>query len=159
MPHRTRQLAVVILGLVSCKDPFTVSDCPDEVQITVSDGPSPEIEWTPRCHLFQLRVESTWERSTEWVITGLVRYRTCGDGRCDTHYNTLYPPIRYGVLPNDAIQAFPLPSDPTPTLNAGWPYTVRLSRSPAAVREVWLAEHTFYATAAPTTPQASPSPN
>jgi hypothetical protein len=151
MPHRTRQLlAVVILVLLSCKNPFQVSDCPDELQITVGEGPTPEIDWTPRCHLFELSVESVYERSNEWTITGRVKYRTCGDGRCDTYYNTLYPPIRYGAVPRDASQAFPLSSDPTPTLNIGWPYTVRLSRSPAPAREVWLAESTFYATAAPT---------
>jgi len=151
MPQRTRQLFLVaFLAVISCTNPLDVSDCPDQVQITISTGPTPEIDWTPRCHLSQLAVESVYERSNEWIIIGRVKYRTCGDGRCDTYFNTLYPPIRYGMVPHDASQAFPLPSDPTPRLNIGWPYTVRLARSPAPTGEVWLAEFTFNATSATT---------
>ena len=50
MSHRTLAILMVgLLAVISCGDPLAVSDCPDQVQISVGAGTTPEIDWTPRC--------------------------------------------------------------------------------------------------------------
>src|SRR5437867_3891214 len=110
MAYRTRDLLLIgLLGVVSCRDPFAVSDCPDDVEITVSAGTTPEIDWTPRCHLAVLSLVSEYERSNVWSISGRRHDYTCADNTgCASPLNTLYPPIRYNVVPRDAFQDFPI---------------------------------------------------
>ena len=154
MAYRTRDLLLIgLFGVVSCRDPFALSDCPDDIEITVSAGTTPEIDWTPRCHLAVLYLVSEYERSNVWSISGRRHDYTCADNTgCASPLNTLYPPIRYNVVPRDAFQDFPISGQPQ-ALRLGWPYTVHLRRSgPVSSREVaevWLAVHTFYVTATP----------
>ena len=71
-------------------------------------------------------------------------------GACPSPLNTLYPPIRYGVVPRDAFQDVPPPNEQAPPLNVGWPYAVRLQRAGgAADRELYLAIDTFVVAATP----------
>lgn len=152
MSHRA--LAVMMVGLlavISCKDPMAVSDCADQVQINVGAGTTPEIDWTPRCHLVGLLITSTYTGETMWSIGG-PQHGTCGGGQTCYWGNTLYPPIRYGVVPRDVVQHFPLDQKPQ-TLTIGWPYEVGISRGGNALpREVWLAVDSFVVTATPGTP-------
>ena len=152
MSHRA--LAVLMVGLVaviSCKDPLAVSDCPDQVQLSVGDGTTPEIDWTPRCHLVGLLITSTYTGGTVWSIGGPQR-GTCGDDGQECYWrNTLYPPIRYGVVPGDAVQNFP-PDQKPQALTVGWPYEVRIWRGGAPSREVWLAVEAFVVSAPTTSP-------
>lgn len=143
-------LAVGLVAVVSCNNPLAVSDCPDEVQITMSAGTTPEIDWTPRCHLYALTV-STYGDANVWIIHGPPQYLICSDyGPCPTPLNTLYPPIRFGVVPRDAFQDVPPPNQQAPPLNVGWPYAVRLQRAGgAADRELFLAIDTFVVAAPP----------
>ena len=138
-------LAVGLVAVVSCDNPLAVSDCPDEVQITMSAGTTPEIDWTPRCHLYALTV-STYGDANVWIIHGPPQYLICpDDGRaCPSALNTLYPPIRYGVVPHDVFQDVPPPDEQAPPLNVGWPYAVRLQRAGgAADRKLYFAIDTF----------------
>jgi hypothetical protein len=123
-------LALGVLVIVSCDNPLEVSDCPDQVQITMSAGTTPEIDWTPRCHLSGLTV-STYGDLNVWIIHSPPQYIVCSDygGGCNTQLNTLYPPIRFGVLPRDAFQDLPPPNEQARPLNVGWPYAVRLDRA------------------------------
>jgi hypothetical protein len=148
-----RTLAIFIVGLLaglSCRDPLAVSDCPDQVQVSVGAGPTPEIDWTPRCHLVGLLI--TAYGGTVWSIGG-PQQGTCGDdGQVCYWRNTLYPPIRYGVVPRDVVQLFP-PDQAPQALRIDWPYELRLSRGGRALPgEVWLAVDTFVVTATPGTP-------
>ena len=141
-------LVLGLLALVSCKNPLEVSDCPDQIQITMSAGTTPEIDWTPRCHLYALTV-STYGNSNVWLIHGPPQYLICSDysRSCPSSLNTLYPPIRYGVVPRDAFQDLPPPKQQAPPLNVGWPYAVRLQRAGgAASQELFLAVDTFVVT-------------
>lgn len=128
---RTRWLgALCLLTLATCKNPLAVSDCPDQVQISVSAGTTPEIDWTPRCHLYAMTV-STYGNANVWIIHGPPQFVICSDdgGGCPTSLNTLYPPIRFGVVPRDAFQDVPPPPEPAAPLNVGWPYAILLQRA------------------------------
>ena len=152
MSHRTLAILMVgLLAVMSCEDPLAVSDCPDQVQISVGAGTTPEIDWTPRCHLVGLLITSTYTGGTVWSIGGPQR-GVCGDDGQQCYWrNTLYPPIRYGVVPQDAVQDFP-PDQKPQALRVGWPYELRLRRGGRALpREVWLAVETFVVTATPGT--------
>jgi hypothetical protein len=144
-----RTLAVFLVGLlavIACKDPLAASDCPDQVQISVSPGTTPEFDWTPRCHLVGLLITSTYTGGTVWSLGG-PQHGVCGDEGGDCYWrNTLYPPIRYGVVPRDAQQTFP-PDQKPEALRVGWPYEVRIWRGGRALpREVWLAVEAFVVT-------------
>jgi hypothetical protein len=142
---RRELIGLGILALLSCKNPLEVSDCPDQVQISMSAGITPEIDWTPRCHLYALTV-STYGDANVWSIHGPPQYLICPDdgGSCPSPLNTLYPPIRFGVVPRAAFQDVPPPGQQAPPLNLGWPYAVRLERSLGpATQELFLAIDTF----------------
>ncbi len=143
-------LALGALAIVSCKNPLAVSDCPDQVQVTMTAGTTPEIDWTPRCHLYALNI-STYGDYNVWSIHGPPEFLICPDDgtSCPAPLNTLYPPIRYGVVPRDAFQDLPPPGQQAPPLNVGWPYTVRLERAGRFTsQETFLAVDTFVLTAA-----------
>ena len=146
-------LIPLLLYAAACRNPLAVSDCPEEIEITVSAGTTPEIDWTPRCHLQGLYVWTPYGNATGWSIHGPPEYLICSDygGGCNGQpLNTLYPPIRWGLVPEDAFQAFPHPGETVPPLRVGWPYVVHLSRANGSVGVgSWSAVDTFVVTAAP----------
>jgi hypothetical protein len=125
-----RSLLLVPLLLLGCRNPLEVSDCPDQLEIVVSSGTRPTIDWTPRCHLYALYVQAPGDYNL-WSIHGPPRLIVCGDDGqpCPPGINTLYPPIGYGVVPREAFQDLPPPAETAPSLVAGYPYTFRLYRT------------------------------
>jgi hypothetical protein len=147
----TRSAAALgFVAVVACANPLEVSDCPAQVQITVSSGTTPEIDWTPRCRLSSLTVSAYG--SNYWIVHSPPQFLICPDygGSCPKSLNTLYPPIRFGVVPRDAFQAVPPPGEQAAPLHLGWPYEIRLARAGPRLThdQMSLAVDTFVVTAA-----------
>jgi hypothetical protein len=143
-------LALGCLTVIACRNPLEVSDCPDQVQITMTSGTTPDIDWTPRCHLYALTVSAYG--SNVWIVHGPPQFLICPDdgGSCPAALNTLYPPIRFGVIPRDAFQDLPPPGQQVAPLHLAWPYEIRLQRAGRLTTEqMLLAVDTFVVTAAP----------
>ena len=144
-------LVLGLLAIAACKDPLAVSDCPDQVQITVGAGTTPEIDWTPRCHLYVVTISAYG--SNYWIIHGPPQFLICSDdgGGCPVPLNTLYPPIRFGVVPRDAFQDVPPPGQQAAPLHLGWPYEIRLERTGRRSDLTGFAIDTFVVSAATST--------
>ena len=143
-------LVVCVPALISCQDPLAVNDCPAQVEITLSAGATPDIDWAPRCHVNGLLIFSAYTGATIWTVYAEPPV-TCDDnGNCTKARNTLYPPVRYGVVPPGSSQSFPVAGAPPAPLLVGWPYSIYLRRAnPPDPREVWLAADTFVVSTAP----------
>ena len=73
-------------------DPEGLADCPAQVTITVSAGKQPTFSWTPACGLFFVLVEPASTGTDLWGIIS-------------PGVNAIEPPVKYGVVPDGAIQS------------------------------------------------------
>ena len=130
------------LVLLSCDNPLELSDCPNQVEITVSGGTTPMIDWMPRCHLSRVLVSEPGDYNV-WGLHSPPQFIICSDdgGGCTVGLNTLYPPLRYGAVPRNAYQDLPPGGEQPSALVAGYPYTFRLYR--ANTDPMLLAVDTF----------------
>ncbi len=100
------------IALACSSDPAGPDDpipaCTGPVTIEVSGGTSPTFDWTPRCRLFFVLVESG--AADQWIVLS--------EGT-----NAISPPVRYGEIPAGAIE-----EEPALPLESGQTYDVTVAR-------------------------------
>ena len=86
--------AVLALPLVACgTEANPLQSCPAAVEMTISSGPQPLFDWTPRCLGATLIVEARdGSGATMWILQTV------------DQENRLSPPIRYGDKPEGTEQ-------------------------------------------------------
>jgi hypothetical protein len=101
-------------------------ECGNKVTLAVTDGTSPEFSWTPECRLLFVLVEAM-SGEDQWAVI------TPGA-------NGIAPPVRYGVVPDGAVEA----SGPA-ALDVGTSYRLVVARwiGPDPTDEVLIAARFF----------------
>jgi hypothetical protein len=118
---RARWVVRVVLFsvLAACGDgpsgPRPAALCDGPVTVTVGSGTTPEFTWTPACRVEFLTVENVSDGTIMWVVLA--------DPFTE---RAIVPPVRYGVVPADAIDlSFGMSLD----LQAGTRYALTLTIS------------------------------
>ena len=111
--RRTTALAVLFSGLLGCKDATAPAACEGPLQVAVSPGATPSINWSPTCGISYLVVMAAPAspgalETTVWGFTV-------------PELTPLGPDVRYGRLPRGAKEMVP----PQP-LRAGAEYRILL---------------------------------
>jgi hypothetical protein len=117
-------------ALTACSSDSTgpdpsIPECSGPVTIEVSAGTMPTFDWTPECRLFLVLVELG--ATDRWIILS--------EGA-----NAIAPPVRYGVVPDGAVQ-----QEPALPLEAGQTYDVTLARwtGPGGDDAIMIANREF----------------
>ena len=106
-------VAAVLLSVSGCGATEPLSACSDPVSITVSEGTTPRIAWTPACGVERLVVSQAVPPSMG--VATVQRWAIRADGRL------IEPAVRYALPPRGAT--VDVPAEP---LAAGRPSGVEL---------------------------------
>ena len=109
--RRSRALAVLLSGLLGCRDATAPAACDGALDVQVSPGITPTISWSPKCGISELVV---FGESPNAVVPGPVLWRFTV-----SELAPLGPGVRYGSTPHAATE-----STPAQPLRAGTTYHV-----------------------------------
>jgi hypothetical protein len=108
--------AVLLSGLAACGDdpagPRRAPLCEGPVTVSAGPGVRPELTWSPACRVHVLSLENLSDGTSTWFLLA-----------DPFTQRALVPPIRYGVVPPDALD---LTSGLTMDLQTGTRYEVTL---------------------------------